>query len=64
MGDVVSLNKFRKAKDKAADKKQASENRVRHGQTKAERKERAALEQLDDTRHNDHVLEDDHTTED
>ena len=64
MGDVVSLNKFRKTKAKADDKKQARENRIRHGQTKAERKERAAVEQLDQTRHAGHGLDSEDKGED
>ena len=41
--DIVNLNKFRKKKERAAAVKRASENRVRHGRTKAE-KEAARLE--------------------
>ena len=59
MGEVVSLNKFRKAKAKTDKKVEARENRIRHGETKAERKERAAVEQLDQSRHAGHVLDDD-----
>ncbi len=34
MGDVVNLNKFRKARDRRAAEDQAAENRVRFGQPK------------------------------
>lgn len=37
MNDPVNLNRFRKARKKLADQKQAAENRVRFGRTKAER---------------------------
>lgn len=37
MGNVVNLNKFRKAQAKAARVKQADTNRRLHGRTKAER---------------------------
>jgi Domain of unknown function (DUF4169) len=39
--NIVNLNKARKARDRADDKKRAEENRVRFGRTKAE-KETAA----------------------
>jgi hypothetical protein len=35
MAELINLNRARKAKAKAAGKAQASENRVRFGQTKA-----------------------------
>ncbi len=37
MGEVVGLGKFRKARDRAEDKRRAQENRVRFGRTRAER---------------------------
>ncbi len=36
MGDVVNLNRYRKAQTKAQREKQADENRVRFGRPKAE----------------------------
>jgi Domain of unknown function (DUF4169) len=42
--DIVNLNKFRKARDKAEAEKRAEENRIRFGRTKAE-KENAASEE-------------------
>lgn len=44
MGDVISLNRFRKAKERAEAARKAEENRVRHGRTRAE-KEGARHEQ-------------------
>ena len=35
--DILSLSKFRKAKEKISDERKASENRVFFGQTKAEK---------------------------
>ncbi|MBK1836302.1 DUF4169 family protein [Azospirillum sp. YIM B02556] len=37
MGDVVNLNRFRKARDKAERSKDADANRARFGRTKAEK---------------------------
>jgi Domain of unknown function (DUF4169) len=42
--DIVNLNKFRKAREKAEAEKQAQENRVRFGRTKEE-KDKASSEQ-------------------
>lgn len=52
MGDVVNLNKFRKAKAKAERVKQADVNRRLHGRTKAERT-RDELHKQQFTRHLD-----------
>ena len=37
MGDVINLNRFRKARDKAARAQDADANRRRFGRTKAEK---------------------------
>lgn len=37
MGEIVSLNKFRKARNRADAGRRAAENRVQHGRGKAER---------------------------
>ena len=37
MGEVVNLNRFRKARAKAEQEKLAEENRVRHGRSKSEK---------------------------
>ena len=42
MGDVLNLNKARKAAARRQDEVRAAENRVLHGLSKAERKLRAA----------------------
>ena len=63
MGEVVSLNKFRKAKGKQQAKKQAAENRVRHGESGAAKRERTAAEKLESTQHDGHKLEGDTPTE-
>ncbi|HRJ61061.1 MAG TPA: DUF4169 family protein [Azospirillaceae bacterium] len=45
MADVVNLNRFRKNQARAAEKRQAAENRVAFGRTKAEKAaEKAALD--------------------
>lgn len=41
MGDLVNLNKARKAHAKAAAAKQAADNRLKFGMTKAEKKKLA-----------------------
>ena len=42
MGEIVNLNRARKARDKAQEKAQAAQNRVAHGRSKAERTEAEA----------------------
>lgn len=42
MGELVNLNRARKARDKAAGKATAALNRAAHGRTKAERSETEA----------------------
>lgn len=37
MGEIINLNKARKARAKDAKAKKSAENRVRHGRTKAEK---------------------------
>lgn len=37
MGEVLGLGRFRKARDRAEDKRRAEENRIRFGRTRAER---------------------------
>lgn len=50
MGEVINLNRARKARDKAEVKANAASNRAAHGRTKAERKaadiERERVERL------------------
>lgn len=37
MGDVINLNRYRKARERAEREKQAEANRARHGRTRSER---------------------------
>jgi hypothetical protein len=37
MAELINFNKAKKARDKAAAKTEAAENRVRHGRTKGEK---------------------------
>lgn len=46
MGDVINLNRFRKARDKAARGAEADANRRKFGRTKAEK----AVEEREDAR--------------
>ena len=48
MADVVNLNQFRKAKTRAEKEKRASENRVKFGRTKAQKKTENANQALID----------------
>jgi|DeeseametaMP1200_FD_contig_51_358075_length_891_multi_4_in_0_out_0_2 hypothetical protein len=38
MGEIINLNKARKAREKAVKEQKAGENRAKHGQTKSEKK--------------------------
>lgn len=51
MGEVVNLRQKRKAKARSEAERLASENRVKFGQTKAERKARAAERNRADSSH-------------
>ncbi|NIY72796.1 DUF4169 family protein [Marivivens donghaensis] len=46
MADVVNLNRFRKQKQKADAKRQADQNAVKFGRTKAEREREGAIAEL------------------
>ncbi len=46
MADVVNLNRFRKQKQKADAKRQADQNAVKFGRTKAERSREEAITEL------------------
>ena len=43
MGEIVNLNKYRKARERVAAEKQAAQNRVQFGQSKAEQTLRSLL---------------------
>lgn len=55
----INLNKARKEKARAAEKKQAAENRVRFGQTGAERRSEAVRKSAEIRRLDDHKREKD-----
>lgn len=57
MGDVVNLNRFRKAKARAAAQDKAAENRARFGRPGAERRREEAQDRIDRQRHEGHRLE-------
>lgn len=59
MGEVVNLNRFRKARDKAEAKRTAEANRAAHGRTKAEREAADNLRQTEAARLDGHRLDDD-----
>lgn len=46
MADVVNLNRFRKQKQKADAKRQADQNALKFGRTKAEREREGAIAEL------------------
>ncbi len=56
MGDVINMNRFRKAKASEAAEKQAAENRIRYGKTGAEKKRDKAEERIFEKRHEGHRL--------
>lgn len=47
MADIINLNRFRKAKARADDKRQAAENRVVFGRTKAEKQQAEAARKME-----------------
>ncbi|MEO0465993.1 MAG: DUF4169 family protein [Pseudomonadota bacterium] len=57
--EPINLNKARKARAMAADKKEARENRVRFGQTGEERRAEASRKSADIKRLDDHKREKD-----
>ena len=59
MGEIVNLNKARKARDKAAAKRTAEANRLTFGRTRAERDAARTERDRDATRLDGHKLDDD-----
>lgn len=57
MGEIVNLNRARKAKAKADREVQAAENRAKFGQTKAEKEKRRAEEEATRRRLEGHRVE-------
>lgn len=41
MAEIINLNKYRKRRRRADDSKQAAENRIRHGRTRAGKSQEA-----------------------
>ncbi|WP_312164893.1 DUF4169 family protein [Brevundimonas diminuta] len=59
MGEIVNLNKARKARDKAAAKRTAEANRLTFGRTRAERDAARTERDRDARRLDSHKLDDD-----
>lgn len=59
MGEIVNLNKARKARDKAAAKHTAEANRLTFGRTRAERDAAKVERERDAMRLDGHRLDDD-----
>lgn len=59
MGEVVNLNRFRKARDKAEAKRTAETNRAAYGRTKAERDAAEKARSAESARLDGHMLDDD-----
>ncbi len=59
MGEIVNLNKARKARDKAAAKRTAEANRLTFGRTRAERDAARTGRDRDARRLDGHKLDDD-----
>ena len=54
MAEIVNLNRFRKAKDKATQKAEADANAVKFGRTKAEKRLEEARKALEDRKLDGH----------
>lgn len=59
MGEIVNLNRARKARDKAAAKRTAEANRLTFGRTKVEREATKAERERDAARLDGHKLDHD-----
>lgn len=57
MGDVVNLNRFKKAKERAEKARVAAANRAKFGRTKAERENEAKRLELAKARHDGNKLD-------
>jgi hypothetical protein len=58
MAQIINLNKFRKAKQRAQAKAKAAENRAKFGRTKAQKKKDQDDTQAAKDEHEGHRLED------
>jgi hypothetical protein len=57
MGDVINLNKYRKQRERAAQKLKAEANRLKHGESKSSRTLRDKKRTLEDKQLEGHKLE-------
>lgn len=57
MAEIVSLNQYRKARERAKAKSEAAENRVLHGRSKAERSHDAAEKDRQTESHEENRLD-------
>lgn len=57
MGELVNLNRFRKAKARAEKERLAEANRVKFGRTKGERQKQSKQRALEQARHDGNKLE-------
>ncbi len=57
MAEIVSLNQYRKARERAKAEREASRNRVRYGRTKVEKDREAAERDMQANRHDGNCLE-------
>lgn len=57
MGDVINLNKYRKQRAREAEKREAEQNRLKHGESKGSRALRAKKRLVDDKQLDGHKLE-------
>jgi hypothetical protein len=57
MGDVISLNKFKKKKEREAKAQRAAENRLKHGKSKAERESEKKQRELAEKHIDGHKLD-------
>jgi Domain of unknown function (DUF4169) len=58
MGDVINLNKYRKQRELEAARRQAEQNRLKHGESKVSREQRGKKRALDDKQLEGHKLDD------
>lgn len=63
-GEIINFRKAKKALDREAKEKQAAENRIKFGRTKAEKQKAAAEEDIKRRRIDAHLRRPDDTEED
>ncbi len=57
MGEIINLNKHRKAKARDARESQSAANRIKYGRTKAEKENDRRAEERSDRAHSDRKLD-------